>query len=120
MHDLYYMNISALNIVHMCVLKVFYPRHLFDQKYSENRNIVKYCYNYFVIVNTRPLLRSSVSHDPSEIILICCVQKMMVYILCCLIFFMQTVIHFSPLDSVMNLKFKTAFQISKQQSFATL
>lgn len=36
MHDLYYMNISALNIVHMCVLKVFYPRHLFDQKYSEN------------------------------------------------------------------------------------
>ncbi len=96
MHDLYYMNISALNIVHMCVLKVFYPRHLFDQKYSENRNIVKYCYNYFVIVNTRPLLRSSVSHDPSEIILICCVQKMMVYILCCLIFFYANCDTFFP------------------------
>ncbi len=61
--------------------------HFFDQKYSRIRNIVKYYYNlkelfsmwiyckmYFITVIkavfSSSLLQSSVSHDPSEIILI--------------------------------------------------
>jgi len=71
------------------------------------------------MVNPQPFLRSSVPRDPSEIIFICCVQKM-VNMIVLPNMFMQTVIHFPPLDSVMNPKFKTAFQISKQQSFITL
>ncbi len=66
------------------------PRlHLFDQKYSKNKNIMKNCYNlkylfsiciYFKITFIpviaklnfqQPVFKSSWSHDPSEIILIC-------------------------------------------------
>ncbi len=53
--------------------------HFFDQKYSRIRNIVKYYYNlkelfsmwiYCKMEFSASLLQSSVSHDPSEIILI--------------------------------------------------
>ncbi len=59
--------------------------YLFDQNYSKNSNIVKYYYNFKKLVNifdvillfcndgkatfSISLLQSSVSHDPSEIIL---------------------------------------------------
>ncbi len=65
------------------------PRlHSFDQKYNKNRNIVEYNYNLKQLfsmwisvkiafiptikaVFSASLLQSSVSHDPSEIIIIC-------------------------------------------------
>ncbi len=59
--------------------------HLFDEKYSKNSYIVKYYYNlkeslfcsfFLIYCNgiaefSASLLQSSVSHDPSEINLIC-------------------------------------------------
>ncbi len=54
--------------------------HFFDQKYSENRNIVillqfqikSFILFYIIYIDGKAeFLQSSVSHDPSEIILIC-------------------------------------------------
>ncbi len=56
------------------------PRlHLFDEKYNKNSNIVKSFYNLKSLIYSRDgkaefsasLLQSSMSHDPSEIILVC-------------------------------------------------
>ncbi len=47
---------------------------MYMMKHIKNNNIVKYYYNLFPWCKTEfsaSLLQSSVSHDPSEIILIC-------------------------------------------------
>ncbi len=55
---------------------MFFERclHLFDKKYSIN-SILKYYYNlkelFSIVMYSASLLQSSVSHDPSEIIIIC-------------------------------------------------
>ncbi len=63
----------------------FQRLHLFDKKYSKNSDIVKYCYNLKELFSnliyfkrkcikaefSASLLQSSLSHDPSEIFLIC-------------------------------------------------
>jgi len=47
------------------------PRlHLFAKKYSKNSNIMKYYYNYILIIKMKfiPVIKAEFSHDPSEII----------------------------------------------------
>ncbi len=106
--------------------------HLFSQKYSKNSNIVKYYYNlnncflyeYIVKCNlflwckaefSASLLQSSVSHDPSEIILLLLKKHLFllsmlktVVLLIFLFIYLETqmLIHF-PQDVLMNSNFVT-------------
>jgi len=61
---------KEVSYAHQCCI-------LFDQKYSKNKNIVKYYYNlnklFSILIWMEKLhfQQYSVSHDPLEIILIC-------------------------------------------------
>jgi len=96
---------------HATVRSVRSPRlHLFDQKYNKEDNLVKYYHNLsyvFYSCDAKLNFHHSVSHDPSEIILICCV-----------IFFWKLWNFFFFQDSLI-CRIKTAF-ILNGKSFVTL